>query len=265
MTRDHVAELKTAKTILEKPGLAAKLSNLIGKPIEKGMELLPEKWSEAIGEVSTKALKMALETALVTLDKDHHGRAKNVWHKIAVTGAGAGGGAFGLPALAVELPVSTSIILRSIADIARSEDEDLRAPSAKLACLEVFAIGGNTVNDDAAESGYFAVRAALAKAVSEAAAHIARSALMEPAPQLLRFISQIASRFGVAVSQKAAAQVIPVIGAIGGALINLAFIDHFQNMARGHFIVRRLERHYGPEVVRHQYENLNIDDNGLLG
>jgi hypothetical protein len=53
-----------------------------------------------------------------------------------------------------------------------------------------------------------------------------------------------------------AAQAVPVIGAAGGAVINLLFIDHFQDMARGHFIVRRLERAYPPEMVREEYERL---------
>jgi len=56
------------------------------------------------------------------------------------------------------------------------------------------------------------------------------------------------------VTSKAAAQAVPAIGAIGGAAINLAFIDHFQDMAHGHFIIRRLERTYGPETVRRAYD-----------
>ena len=39
--------------------------------------------------------------------------------------SGAAGGAFGLATLPLELPVSTVIMLRSIADIAISEGEDL--------------------------------------------------------------------------------------------------------------------------------------------
>jgi hypothetical protein len=31
------------------------------------------------------------------------------------------------------------------------------------------------------------------------------------------------------------------------------FIEHFQAVARGHFIVRRLERAYDPELVRATY------------
>jgi hypothetical protein len=59
-----------------------------------------------------------------------------------------------------------------------------------------------------------------------------------------------------AVPQKAAAQAVPVIGAAGGAAVNVLFINHFQDMARGHFIVRRLERAYSPEFIRAEYERL---------
>jgi hypothetical protein len=78
----------------------------------------------------------------------------------------------------------------------------------------------------------------------------------EGAPAIVRFITQLATRFGVNVSEKVAAQAVPVIGAAGGVVINVLFIDHFQEMARGHFIVRRLERTYDPQLVRAEYERL---------
>jgi EcsC protein family len=68
------------------------------------------------------------------------------------TASGAAGGAFGLPTLPIELPVSTIIMLRSIADIARNEGEDLSDPETALSCLEVFALGGRAKSDDASES-----------------------------------------------------------------------------------------------------------------
>ena len=43
-------------------------------------------------------------------------------------------------------------------------------------------------------------------------------------------------------------------------LFRSAFVDHFQNVARGHFTVRRLERAYGAEVVRAEYELLRLTD-----
>jgi hypothetical protein len=53
-----------------------------------------------------------------------------------------------------------------------------------------------------------------------------------------------------------AVQAIPLIGALGGAAVNYAFVEHFQEMARGHFTVRRLERAYGKDIVRREYERL---------
>jgi hypothetical protein len=145
-------------------------------------------------------------------------------------------------------------MLRSIADIARSEGEPLSDAGTKLACLEVFALGGAKPDDDGVDTGYFAVRAALAGAMTEATRYLAEHGLASSgAPTLVRFLSKIASRYSIQVSEKAAAQAIPLLGAAGGATINMLFMDHFQNMARGHFIVRRLERTYGKEPVREAY------------
>ena len=74
--------------------------------------------------------------------------------------------------------------------------------------------------------------------------------MKEGAPAIVRLIAQLTTRFGVNVSEKVAAQAVPVIGAAGGVAINVLFIDHFKEMARGHFIVRRLERTYDPQLVR---------------
>ena len=179
-------------------------------------------------------------------------------HKFAAAASGAAGGAFGLPALAIELPLSTTIMLRSIADIAAAEGEDLADLDTQLACLTVFALGSDTSSaDDAAESGYFAARTALAEAVQEAVKHLAKKGMGKTgAPALLRLVTLIASRFGVSVSEKAAAQMVPVLGAAGGAIINTLFIGHYQDMARGHFVVRRLEKHYGEPAIREAYEKL---------
>jgi len=118
-------------------------------------------------------------------------------------------------------------------------------------------LGGSASSDDASESGYFAVRGMLAKSVSEAARFIAeRGVVKEGSPILVRFITQVASRFGVVVTQKVAAQALPVVGALGGAAVNYAFIEHFQEVARAHFTVRRLERVYGKNLVHMEYERL---------
>jgi hypothetical protein len=250
-------ELQTAKTLLENPGIAARITNFIGVPIEKGLALLPDNWNKTIGEVTQTALLKASDAAAFTM-KDIPGEASsNIWHKLGVAVSGGVGGFFGISALAIELPISTSIMLRSIADIARSEGESISAIETKLACLEVFALGGSSKSDDGTESGYYAVRAVLAKSVADASEFIVGKTLTdEGAPLLVKFIAKIAERFGVQVTEKAAAQAIPALGAAGGAIVNTIFMDHFQDMARGHFIVRKLEKKYGKETIERLYAEL---------
>jgi hypothetical protein len=169
--------------------------------------------------------------------------------------SGALGGALGLVTLPIELPVSTVLMLRTIAEIARDNGEDLSDPETRLACLEVFALGSRTEADDLASGGYFAVRTALAKSITQAAKLAAAQGLADrSAPALMRFMAQIASRFGVVVSQKVAAGAVPVLGALGGAAVNAAFLEHFRAIARAHFIIRRLERAYGPDSVKAAYQ-----------
>lgn len=250
-------DLKKAKALLEHPGIAAKITNLLGTPIEKGFKLLPGNWKVKIGELTRTALSRAVHAAVSTMKDAPGENASNIRHKLAVAATGGIGGFFGLPALAMELPISTTIMLRSIADIARSEDEAIHTIESKIACIEVFAMGGPSRSDDASESGYFAVRAALAQSVAKAAEFITQKGLVEEgSPALVRLIINIAERFSIQVSEKAAAQAVPAIGAAGGAMINTVFINHFQDMARGHFIVRRLERKYGKEKVKETYETV---------
>ena len=257
LTELEKKELQVAKNLLENPGLAARISNFVGTPIEKGFDLLPERWNQNIGEITQAALLKASQVAIFTMKDIPGEESSNLWHKLGVAVCGGVGGCFGVAGLSVELPISTTMMLRSIADIARSEGESITSIDTKLACLEVFALGGKSESDDGAESGYYAVRYALAHSITEAAEFIIQKGLTkEAAPVLIKLIAQISNRFGIQVTQKAAAQAIPAIGAAGGAIVNTMFIDHFQDMARGHFIVRKLERNYSPEIIKELYQSL---------
>src|SRR6266550_2877105 len=240
--------LTAAVRRLESPSLAGRLAALAGKPVGLIQRALPAAASTAVATVAKHALEHALEVALFSLKNRRLAGGRKLHSGLACT-CGAIGGAFGLPALAIELPVSTTIMLRAIAAIARKEGEDLADPRTGLACLEVFALGGPIADDSGTEADYFAIRAMLARGLVEVADFaIDKGAIREGAPFLVRFLTQIASRFGVVVSQKIAAQTVAVVGAVGGAAVNLTFIAHFQDVARGHFTVRRLERVYGAEI-----------------
>jgi hypothetical protein len=260
LSEPDLIQLHEARTRLENPRLAARLIDAAGRPFELALDRLPAGLQERIQSAAQGSIEKALNVAIGTLRKGKPlgAPSSNRAHKLFTVAVGAAGGAFGLAGLAVELPVSTTAMLRSVADIARSQGEDLGSPEARLACVQVFALGGTSRADDAAEKGYYALRIALSRGIPELVQVLTeRGAVHEGMPIAVRFAARIASRYGVRVSEKLAAQAIPVLGALGGAAINLVFTQHFQDMARGHFTVRRLERVYGAEAIREAYRALS--------
>jgi hypothetical protein len=235
------------------------LAALIGQPLEAGMKLLPKRFSGQVHAITHAALLRAIDIAIGSLAKSPKIRKREAMHRWLSAGSGAIGGAAGLWSLPVEIPISTTLVLRAIADIARDEGHDLSRLDVRLACLEVFALGGSGTQDNAAESSYWLIRGSLSKAFADAATHLTQRGLVaEGAPPLVRLATTLASRFSINFSAQAAAKAIPVVSAVSGAAINLLFMHHFQEMARGHFIVKRLEAKYGSEAIQSIYTDLDI-------
>jgi len=248
--------LERAVAALETTSFAGRVTNLLGRQIAFASNAMPERLRASAARGANVALAAAMRAALGSLGAKAL-PASPRFHRAAIAASGAFGGALGLAALPLELPTSTILMLRAIADVARAEGEDLTDPQTALACLEVFALGGRTQADDHLDSSYFTARALLARSMTQASRYIIDKGVAdEAAPVLVKLLSKIGARFGVVVSQKFAAQAIPIIGAMGGAAVNLAFLQHFEEIAKGHFAVRRLERIYGAELVRSEYERL---------
>ena len=104
--------------------------------------------------------------------------------------------------------------------------EDLSTPEGQRACLEVFACR-HTRDREQSELGFFSARMVLRG---------------RPVVMLL---SEVSSHYGLALSRKVALQMMPVAGALCGASLNAAFLQHYRALARAHFTIRRLERTYG--------------------
>lgn len=266
-TSQDWADLQRAVALLESPTLTAKMANLIGSPLEFAVKRLPDSVSRRIHGAVEAALFKSAQAALWTMDNTPGKAASTRWHKLAAATSGAVGGAFGFTTLFIELPVSTTIMMRSVADVARSEGFDLREMSTRHACLEVFALGGNSGKDDASETGYYITRGFTAEVMRHLTAELAGRAVggspvmigltpKEAGKWLAKIVEKVAARFGVVVTEKFAAQAVPIVGAVAGATLNTMFTDYYQDMARGHFIVRRLERQYGYETVRAAYSAL---------
>src|SRR5262249_42179289 len=90
---------------------------------------------------------------------------------------------------------------------------------------------------------------------SHSAPQVAEAVAHEAVPVLVNLINRIASLFNVLVSEKFVLQSLPLLGAVTGASLNAAFADHFNNVARSHFGLRKLERRYGAEAVQREYQH----------
>ena len=254
-----VRELLWSYRQLEHPSLAARLSDVLASPIGEGMKLLPRSWRKRIDRGVEVSMIRACEVALGSLQRpgaQPPAPPSILAHKLLAVGTGAVGGFFGPLTTLAELPLTTTLMMRSIADIARSQGErphdDL---GARMACVQVFALGGRTREDEDAEVGYYGMRLTLGLHFESVVEYIGKTDGPH-IPAIVNLVRAVAARFGVVVSDKFAAQMVPVAVAISGAALNLLFMQHYQDVARGHFIIRRLEREYGPEPIRDAYRRL---------
>jgi hypothetical protein len=268
LTPDDRQFISRAAFYLENPGFLIRMANLLGQPLEVFARVVPRR----VHEVAENALKRTMDLAIRTIpaaEGDDGGtrqaETSSFWsglrHTLATAATGTAGGLFGLAGLAVELPVSTGLMFRSIARIAGDFGEDLANPETRLECLTIFSYGAPSKVDEGGESSYLTTRLGLAVVVRQAAQFVARSSAEEvagavakgTAAALVRLIAEVAARFNLVVSEKLIAQSVPVVGAVGGGLINAAFSDHFNTVARYHFGLRKLERHYGADAVQEAY------------
>ncbi|HET8735982.1 MAG TPA: EcsC family protein [Pricia sp.] len=256
---EDLATLRSAHQKMEQIGWAMEGLNKMGGFIDARVQLLPQKQQKWLQQISYKVLQKVVKSNLLSMKSD---KAKtlplNKTYKAMVTSSGVLGGALGATAFAVDLGLTTKLMMRSIMDIARSEGEDLNDLDTQLACLQVFALGGKSRHDNSLDTGYFATRVALNAAVKGSSGKLIEGLLAGASQPLLRLLAAVASRFSIQVTEKFVAQAIPVVGAVGGGAVNLAFIQHFQNMAEAHFGIRRLERKYGEALVKKTYQDISF-------
>ena len=247
-----------------------RVASVLGRPVEIALNTMPTRYQKLIHDASQAALKRGLIVVTTTLTQDsrravvNFSSAKKVtrrrgrWHALASFGVGAAGGLFGALSLPMELPITTAIILRSIAATAQEFGLDLADPQTQLECLYVLGMGAKE-----GSNGYWTSRVAFAQLAREAAAFITNRTAQEilremeshTAPLLIKFMSTVAARFEVVVSEKLLAEALPVVGALGGGVINAAFTQYFSDAAHFHFGLRAIEGRYGREAIENYYHS----------
>src|SRR3954470_24818546 len=274
LSADELKFIRDAAEYLENPSFLMRLADMFGKPMGwliKGIEKVSP---DVVDKSANTALRAALSVAIATIPDssrtDTHGSTNiadigsspDFWHKVSAAITGTAGGFFGLPGLCLELPITTTIMFRSIAAIATDFEERLDDDEVRLQCLAVFSLGGPGKNEEAMDSSYLSARLGLEKLISAAARAVAGKAADEisnivqkgTAAAVVNLISKVAARFDIIVTEKVVVESLPVIGAVTGATINIAFMDHFNRVARFHFGIRKLERKYGVDCVQSRYQ-----------
>ena len=252
----HRKALTRAHDQLEARTLAIRLAEAAGQPVDGVLGMMPKVATKTLNVAVEAAILNCLKLAISSIEPDARGAPATNLAALLAGLSGGVSGFFGFAALPFELPVTTTLMLRTIADTARHNGEDLTKLETRLACLEVFALGAGK-SSKRLDLGYYASRAMLSRLTDEASALlIERGLAAVTAPLVRRLLAEIAARYGVVVSERIAASALPVIGAVGGAAVNVTFMNHFQRIAQGHFTIRRLERHYGRDAVRRHYQDL---------
>ena len=189
--------LRKAANYLDNPSLLMRLADAVGRPLEGLAGLAGSLVPARVGNAANAALRQTMLLAVGTIRSGDvtERRLKEayeasgwtgMWHTLATVGTGFVGGFFGLPALALELPITTGILFRSIAVIAGDNGENLQDPAVRMECLSVFSHGGAGRGGEALESSYLTTRVAMATLVEDAARFVARESAEAVADALAR-------------------------------------------------------------------------------
>lgn len=179
----------------------------------------------ALQQVAGIALGRAYDIALLGVD-GRMGPLPAPPGMAAAALSGIAGGMAGMAGFLPDAAVTTLIIMRDVARIAREEGEDLDSEATRTACVQVFGLRAED------EGGYFSARLMLQGQAAQA------------------IITRVAARWGAVLGEKLAVGAVPVAGAVAASVLNTAFLSHYRKLARAHFTIRRLERAHGKASVR---------------
>ncbi len=215
------------------------LAGVLGSAAAQGLRRIrpPPFLQERARGVAQLALRRAFDLAVLGMPTSGlRARIEARSSRAVAAASGAVGGFMGMAGFLPDVALTTLLIMRRIAAIAVEEGELIDDDGTRAACVEVFALGGAEdapmQTGEEPELGYWSAR------------------LMMQGRPLILLMSEAGAAYGLRVSQKFALQAVPLVGAAGGALVNGAFMAHYENIARGHFVVRRLERTFGAPIVR---------------
>lgn len=220
------AELdRLARIYLSAGGLGMEILTTIGGKAETLLNRLPGFIRQRMDSIVHGALERAMRAASASRGVM---RDRGDWfNRLTPAATGALGGVGGLPGAFFELPVTVTLLLRGMLDIAVEHGLDPDSDEVRMECLRIFSTAGPFDYDDGADLGLVAAKMTIT-------GHTLQSLL-----------ARIAPRLSAVLGQKVAAQATPLLGAVAGASINYTFARYYQQLSRVHFGLLRLERETG--------------------
>ena len=216
----HVQIDRLARRYVDAGGLGMEILATIGGSAQGLIDRLPGFVRARLDDITLAALNRAFKAAARSrrLVRD-----RGDWfNRLASTVSGAAGGVAGLPGAMIELPVTVTMLLRAILEIAAEHGLDPDSDEVRIEALRVFAAAGPMAEDDGTDLGLLAAKMSITGQTVQG------------------LIARIAPRLSAVLGQKLAAQATPIFGALAGASINYTFARYYQEIARVHFGLLRL-------------------------
>ena len=197
----------------------------LGAGVEAQWARMPERLRAEVEAQVAQALRLGLGLAKAAPQTSAR---QQRWLIIA---SGAAGGSVGLAGALADLPVALVIFLQAIREEAREAGLDPDRDGVALASLDILSSGRVLAVAEVLDPAYLSGRLALA------------------GPTLSGWIARTVPRLVPLVGPRLAASAVPLVGAVGGAVLNAAWLEHYRALARIRFRLMALAEHHGAEAV----------------
>lgn len=215
-------------------GPVMSLVNRLGGRLEKQLDLLPTGMRTQVAKTTEAALLQAWAFAGQGAQRLPDPGPRGTLAAAVVTGAAGGAGGFATSL--AELPVTVTMILHAIRAEAVAAGLDPSDPTIRAECLRVFAAGSPLARDDGMDTAFLSAR------------------LTMTGPALQALIASVAPKLAAALTQKLAAQAVPLLGAISGAALNAAYLGYYREVAAIRFALLQLGSDHGEAVVMNAFQ-----------
>ena len=221
----HAEIDRLARRYLNAGGIGMDVLNMIGIKAEFLLDRLPTSVRTRMDRITLAALNRAFDAA--SLSRGLLTERGDWFNRMLSTTSGAVGGMAGIAGAALEMPLTITLLLRAIMDIAAEHGIDPDSDIARREALTVFAAAGPLNSDEGADLAFLAARMSITGQTVQG------------------LIARVAPKLSASLTQKLAAQAVPVLGAVAGGAINYSFTRYYQEIARVNFGLLRMSRESG--------------------